>query len=148
MFEQYFNFTSGSLYVVQGGVCSYYAFPGLNLESEIETLFRNHTTYLGRRGPDTHLVMINNTNLGSQLQFVYYNTESKIITNLQAYDFTLGTGFSAAYTTPIEFYKEHSLEFFDVPSSCFNQTLTARQVKAPQAFNLFYFPEKFENNSE
>ncbi len=39
MFDQYFNFTSGSLYVVQGGVCSYYSFPGLNLESEIETLF-------------------------------------------------------------------------------------------------------------
>ena len=48
LFEQYFDFTAGDLFVVQGGVCSKYSFPPVNLEHEIVTLFKEHTTYLGK----------------------------------------------------------------------------------------------------
>ena len=112
------------------------------------TLFKNHTTYLGKRGPHTHLLLINNTNLGGQVQFAYYNAETKIFDNMQIYDYNLAQGFTAAYTTPIEFYGEHDTKFYDLPASCSNSTLSVRQVRAPQPFNLFYFPEKFENKSE
>ena len=146
-FNQYFDFTNGIIYVVTGYGCQRFAFPAVNLEEEIEILIHNKTTYMGTRGEGIHLFFVNNTAFG-QVEFVYYNEETRIVEKVQAYDFNAQGGLQGEYTTPFEFQGEHDASFWDLPESCKDLPESTKQIKAPQVFSSIPFlPENTQEVS-
>ena len=86
-------------------------------------MFEENTVYLGERGAKVHLLFVNATHLSGQLQFIYYNEETKIVENIQSFDVYWNQGLDGAYTTPINFVGDHDESFWTVPASCKTATL-------------------------
>ncbi len=85
-FDQYFDFTAGTFYQVDGTGCTAFNFPPLNITAVLEEMFQG-VIHMGGRGPHIELFFMD-MKLDNKSTFFYVDAKRHRVDKAQSWDLT------------------------------------------------------------